>query len=153
MDQGVLIDTTVRLGFNNVIDAFHKVGGSDVSTRFFIDERKTATRGIVLTDSVHALTASDLYSPIEETEARWRLVESAWDLGLDTSLVRVDSDLHYLLSNDRRSNDHVRTRCPQRVSAGIVLLLLPTDWHHPRARQTSLMWITSSPTCCNAAGC
>lgn len=40
-----LRDATVRLGFNNVIDAFHVVNGEDVPTRFFIDERK-ANSGI-----------------------------------------------------------------------------------------------------------
>ena len=35
-----LIATTVSLGFNNVIDAFHVVGKAEVPKRFFIDERK-----------------------------------------------------------------------------------------------------------------
>ena len=35
-----LISTTVSLGFNNVIDAFHIVGKDEVPKRFYIDERK-----------------------------------------------------------------------------------------------------------------
>jgi hypothetical protein len=35
-----LNEETTRLGFQNVIDAFHMVGSADVINRFFIDERK-----------------------------------------------------------------------------------------------------------------
>jgi hypothetical protein len=38
-----LIAETVRRGFNNVIDAFHVVNGSNVPHRFFIDRRKDST--------------------------------------------------------------------------------------------------------------
>ena len=30
---------TVALGFNNVIDAFHRLGPDEISTKFFVDER------------------------------------------------------------------------------------------------------------------
>ena len=33
-----MLDTTAKLGFVNVIDAFHRVGKQDIST-FFLDER------------------------------------------------------------------------------------------------------------------
>lgn len=39
---------------------------------------------------------------MDEIESRWRLVEAAWDLGLNTSLVRVDDTLNHLVSADRR---------------------------------------------------
>lgn len=52
-----LIDATVRLGSNNVIDAFHVVAGQDVSDRFFIDERRTQG-GIVLTAGLCSPTLS-----------------------------------------------------------------------------------------------
>ena len=35
-----LVETTVRLGFNNVIDAFHVLDGEATSDRFFVDERR-----------------------------------------------------------------------------------------------------------------
>ena len=34
-----LVEQTVRLGFNNVIDAFHVVGGSPIVKPFFVDEK------------------------------------------------------------------------------------------------------------------
>jgi hypothetical protein len=35
-----LVDATVRLGFNNVIDAFHVVNNEQIALRFFTDARK-----------------------------------------------------------------------------------------------------------------
>ncbi|PRC46105.1 hypothetical protein C6A85_91765, partial [Mycobacterium sp. ITM-2017-0098] len=52
-----LIDATVLLGFNNVIDAFHVVDRSDVGTRFFADERNQALRGLRFTDELVALAS------------------------------------------------------------------------------------------------
>ena len=73
-----LRDATVLLGFNNVIDAFHVVGPSDVPTRFFTDERSTGG-GIRLTDSMLKLASTPSAVDLAlETESRWRLVEEAW---------------------------------------------------------------------------
>lgn len=85
-----LIEMTVRLGFNNVIDAFHNVHNEEVPTRFFIDERRTKG-GIVLTDEFFKLGEQFQYSSLEdETEARWRLVETAWELNLPRHLIQID---------------------------------------------------------------
>src|ERR1700751_1387904 len=70
---------TVQLGFNNVIDAFHRLGPGAPGRRFFIDERRE-NKGIRLTEELRALnegvSAADL---VAENEARWRLVETAWE--------------------------------------------------------------------------
>ena len=91
-DTNALIEQTVRLGFSNVIDAFHVVGKSDIPQRFYIDERKR-NDGIRTTDEFDQLqrgTQSDNLNA--EVESRWRLVETAWDLGMTRSLVSVDYD-------------------------------------------------------------
>jgi hypothetical protein len=78
-----LCDATMLLGFNNVIDAFHVVGDGEVPTRFFIDERST-TGGIRLTDELFKLSTSEAAADLSlEAEARWRLVEEAWDARAD----------------------------------------------------------------------
>jgi len=65
-----LVEETVRLGFNNVIDAFHNVHGSELPTRFFIDERKSQG-GIRLTDEFYGLAELQTFSDLNvETEAR-----------------------------------------------------------------------------------
>ena len=79
LTQTQLVDTTVKLGFNNVIDAFHRVGEADVPKRFFIDERKTLG-GIRITDHFSLLAEQPQYSDLfYEAEARWRLVETSGD--------------------------------------------------------------------------
>ncbi len=74
-----LVSATEVFGFNNVIDAFHIVGSGEVPTRFFHDERSTATGGIRITDKVHELANGiEAASLTGEVEARWRLVEETW---------------------------------------------------------------------------
>ncbi|ACL55943.1 HNH endonuclease [Methylobacterium nodulans] len=90
-----LIETTIRLGFNNVLDAFHVVGTGAIPVAFFKDERKSQRGGgaIRLTDELRRLTATihreDLAA---EAEARWRLVETAWSLDLPRAGVAVQAD-------------------------------------------------------------
>lgn len=87
-----LTDVTVRLGFKNVIDAFHVVNQKEVPLRFFVDERRD--RAIRITDTFYAMQsiqeAKDLSA---EVEARWRLVETAWALKLSRNLVGVGYDI------------------------------------------------------------
>ena len=90
IDQEALVAATVRLGFNNVIDAFHVVGQKEVPCRFFVDERGTQA-GIRITEAFADLTAGDQAGNLpQEADARWRLVETAWELGVSRALVAVD---------------------------------------------------------------
>ncbi|VXC80761.1 HNH endonuclease [Sphingomonas sp. 8AM] len=90
VSEDELRSITVSLGFNNVIDAFHRLGPNDIEQRFFLDER-AATGGIRITDALQHLARDDSASDLEsETEARWRLVETAWELGVTSSLITYD---------------------------------------------------------------
>jgi hypothetical protein len=95
LSEEALIGTTARLGFNNVIDAFHVVGSRPVPVRFFADERSGARGGgaIRITDDLRRLAGS-IQGPglAEETEARWRLVEMAWQLDLPRAGIEVQAD-------------------------------------------------------------
>lgn len=92
ISQDSLINTTVRLGFNNVIDAFHNVNNAEIATRFFVDERKTAN-SIRLTDDFYHLAETQHFSNlIAETDARWRLVEHAWASGVSRNLLDIAYD-------------------------------------------------------------
>jgi len=83
---------TVQLGFQNVIAAFHVVGGAEVSNRFFLDERPD-NRGIRITEDFYRLLeAAQAANLPHETEARWRLVETAWELNLPTHSLHVVRD-------------------------------------------------------------
>lgn len=108
LDKTTLIEQTVRLGFVNVIDAFHVVNQSEIPVRFFDDVRKS-DKAIRLTDNIFKLfdTASSVDLP-NEVEARWRLVETAWDMNISRNLITVqydnDAGLLYANRNNRRTN-------------------------------------------------
>jgi hypothetical protein len=87
-----LLEQTVRLGFANVIDAFHVVNQSELPVRFFIDERK-ARNGITITDELFRLGEGFQFNNLPaELEARWRLVETAWTLRVAPRLLVVHHD-------------------------------------------------------------
>lgn len=85
-----LINTTVSLGFNNVIDAFHNVNNAPVPVKFFDKNYTKNSKEIVLTDELYKL--NDFEDLTQEADARWSLVETAWQLGIKTSLLDVKYD-------------------------------------------------------------
>ena len=76
LEAAELAEATVRLGFANVIDAFHvSRGGQPTQTRFFVDER-TSRRGITLTDHLLELANGQQAKVLpREVDARWNLVQ------------------------------------------------------------------------------
>ncbi len=93
ISQQKLIDSTARLGFNNVIDAFHNVNNTEIAVRFFTDERKGGNKGITLTNELLSLFEQYQYQNLpHEVEARWRLVETAWQLNLPRNVIMVGYD-------------------------------------------------------------
>jgi hypothetical protein len=102
-----LVDRTVRLGFNNVLDAFHVVGGEEVAPSFFEEGEEGR---IVLTDDLFELRErAQAESLRQEVEARWRLVETAWSTGVPKSALQVRRDsgtneLYVYESGRRRRN-------------------------------------------------
>lgn len=108
-----LIASTVSLGFNNVIDAFHIVGRGEVPEKFFIDERKER-KGIVVTDTLLKLKEKIQFSNFpHEVEARWRLVETAWSLQINPQLleVRFDEDSNELYTEFNNFKRTTITSC------------------------------------------
>ena len=98
-----LIATAVKLGFSNVIDAFHNVNSKEIDKRFFIDERRESG-GIRITDDFYRLSDEYNFDDLNlETEARWRLVETGWSLGISKQLIDVkyDNDSKEFFTNDR----------------------------------------------------
>jgi hypothetical protein len=94
LSEEVLLATAVKLGFNNVIDAFHTVNQGETPVRFFVDERRSQ-QGLLLTEALMALPETrtlQFGSLSQEVEARWRLVEAAWSLNLPASALNVQVD-------------------------------------------------------------
>jgi len=92
INETELIHETRRSGFKYVFDAFHVVNRKDIPKRFFIDERRTS-KGLRLTDHFYNLFEENNSSNLlEETEGRWRLVETAWNIGISSNLILFDDD-------------------------------------------------------------
>jgi len=100
------ISIAVKLGFANVIDAFHNVHSKEIDKRFFIDERR-ASGGIRITDDFYRLSDEYNFNDLNlETEARWRLVETGWSLCISHQLIDVqfdnDSKAFFTTDKERR---------------------------------------------------
>jgi 5-methylcytosine-specific restriction endonuclease McrA len=91
MGQDQLVGITLNQGFRYVLDAFHRVKGSDVP-RFFSIEGSGDARRVHLASEFLSMGSglTDLLG--KELEARWRLVESAWATGVSTALLDVTYD-------------------------------------------------------------
>lgn len=103
-----LIATTVRLGFENVIDAFHNLSSGEIPQRFFTYERKGQNKGIILTDELFTLIENEQSQNLaQEVEARWRLVETAWNLNISRNLITIgyDPQQRILFTNNYRRID------------------------------------------------
>ena len=103
-----LLGVTTRIGFNNVIDAFHVVNQDEIAKRFFLDERRQ-NNAIRLTDEMYQLFESRQANSLkQEVEARWRLVETSWQLGISRNLLPLqyekDSGSIVAHTNDQRIN-------------------------------------------------
>ena len=108
ISQTQLQDITIKKGFVNVIDAFHNVAGGETDKRFFTDMRKT-DKAIQLTDNFYELLERLPDNTLEnETFARWRLVNYAWETNVNQNLLHVHYDntaqSFYSLTKERRVN-------------------------------------------------
>lgn len=93
ISQETLYDITYKKGFTNVIDAFHIVNNSEIKTRFYEKNYSFGVRKIVLTDNIFKLQESAHSNNFMlETEARWNLVETAWDTHISRNLLTMNYD-------------------------------------------------------------
>jgi len=87
-----LYDATTKNAFGDVIERFHNVNGRAIDNPFYIDEVKL-NKGIKVTSEFSKLKESEQFINLDfETEARWNLVETAWNLGISKNLLHVDID-------------------------------------------------------------
>lgn len=81
---------TERLGFVNVVDAFQNVNGGQIPNVFYEKNYTSGSKEIVLKDDLLRLKESFHFQNFEqETEARWKLVETAWNLNINPNLLEV----------------------------------------------------------------
>ncbi|MEG5236947.1 hypothetical protein [Microcoleus sp. AT9b-C3] len=87
-----LISITAKEGFKVVLDKFHNVNQGETPLRFFACERRGA-KAITLTDELFGMLSGNQGQNLpQEVDARWRLVETAWELKVSRHLINVDYD-------------------------------------------------------------
>jgi hypothetical protein len=93
--------------YNNVFDALQNVGGGTIAENERLFRHEKNGRKIVLTDALHAIQEDPItrFAISKETEARWRVVEEAWRLGVSPNLLYdAESGVLYRDDLDRRVN-------------------------------------------------
>jgi len=104
IDEAQLLQQTERLGFVNVVDAFQNVNGGQIPNPFYEKDYLNGNKKIVITDDLLKLKESFHFQNFEnETEARWKLVETAWNLQINPNLLEVKYDAAsslFFLEND-----------------------------------------------------
>ncbi|WP_366185354.1 HNH endonuclease [Flavobacterium ovatum] len=84
---------TEKYGFVNVIDAFQNVNGGAVSNTFYEKNFIGGKKEIVITDNLLKIKELFQYRNLnQEVEARWNLVETAWNLKINPNLLEVNYD-------------------------------------------------------------
>ena len=88
-----LYSLTEKFGFVNVIDAFQNVNGGIIPNPFYEKNYIQGKKEIVLTDSLLKIKELFQYRNLEqEVDARWNLVETAWNLQINPNLLEVKYD-------------------------------------------------------------
>ena len=102
-----LIEITINNGYNHVIDRFHSVNRANLPIQFY-DKTKN---GIVLTDDIFSLIEEEFSSNLDvEVEARWKLIETAWELGISKNLLYDDGRQIIVMENTCRRKDVTSAR-------------------------------------------
>lgn len=99
-----LFSITERKAFGDVIERFHNVNNSVIPSRFYDHSAFKSDKKIILQDEIFKLLHGTHGSSLDfEIEARWKLVENAWEQQIDPKLLNVEYDettkIFYLLKN------------------------------------------------------
>lgn len=88
-----LYSLTEKYGFVNVVDAFQNVNGGIIPDRFFEKNFNDGKKEIIITDNLLKIKELFQYRNLEqEVEARWKLVETAWNLQINRNILEVKYD-------------------------------------------------------------
>ena len=106
---------TEKLGFINVVDAFQNLNGAQIPNLFYEKNYKSGKKEIVIKDNLLKLKESFHFQNFnQEVEARWNLVETAWNLNLNPKLLEVkydeDKSLFFLENDFMRRTDITSVR-------------------------------------------
>jgi hypothetical protein len=93
ISQEQLYSLTEKYGFVNVVDAFQNINGGIIPDKFYEKDYKDGKKDIIVTDNLLKIKELFQYRNLEqEVEARWNLVETAWNLQINPNLLEVKYD-------------------------------------------------------------
>jgi hypothetical protein len=93
LSHSELLAQTEKLGFVHVIDAFQVVNQGRIPRPFYEKHLVNGKPQLVITDDLLQLKESFHFQSFDqEAEARWQLVETAWNLQLNPNLLEVQYD-------------------------------------------------------------
>jgi len=93
LEHSELLKITEQKGFTNVVDAFQNVNGGEIPNPFYHKDYIGKRKEIIITDELLKLKESFHFQNFEqEVEARWNLVETAWNLNINPNLLEVKYD-------------------------------------------------------------
>jgi hypothetical protein len=106
---------TEKLGFINVVDAFQNLNGAEIPDIFYEKNYKSGNKEIIIKDNLLKLKESFHFQNFnQEVEARWNLVETAWNLKINPKLLEVkyneEKSLFFLENNFMRRTDITSVR-------------------------------------------
>ena len=106
---------TEKLGFINVVDAFQNLNGAEIPDIFYEKNYKSGNKEIIIKDNLLKLKESFHFQNFnQEVEARWNLVETAWNLNINPKLLEVkyneEKSLFFLENNFMRRTDITSVR-------------------------------------------
>ena len=106
---------TEKLGFVNVVDAFQNLNGAQIPDIFYEKNYKLGNKEIIIKDNLLKLKESFHFQNFnQEVEARWNLVETAWNLNINPKLLEVkydeDRSLFFLENDFMRRTDITSVR-------------------------------------------
>jgi hypothetical protein len=110
-----LYDITEKHGFVHVVDAFQHVNGGTIPDTFYEKNYAQGKKEIVITDNLLKIKELFQYRNLDqEVEARWNLVETAWNLNINPNLLEVkydeDKSLFFIESDVMRRIDVTSVR-------------------------------------------
>ena len=106
---------TEKLGFVNVVDAFQNLNGGQIPDVFYEKNYNSGNKEIIIKDNLLKLKESFHFQNFnQEVEARWDLVETAWNLKINPALLEVkydeDKSLFFLENDFMRRTDITSVR-------------------------------------------
>jgi hypothetical protein len=93
ISQEELYFLTEKYGFVHVVDAFQNINGGTIPDRFYEKDYRDCKKDLIITDNLLKIKELFQYRNLEqEVEARWSLVETAWNLQINPNLLEVKYD-------------------------------------------------------------